>query len=261
MKIRKLILFFAAAIVVLALAAVVLTSLYLDSGIKRGVETFGPRLTKTPVKIEGVNLSLLSGSGSVKGFELGNPEGFKSPTAIKVGQAKLGVRPSTLLADKIVVNTIQLEAPEITFETDLRGNNLSKILANLEESTGGPSETTPAETEPAASTKLQVNEFLITGGKIHVSLTALGGKGATVPLPEIRLNDLGTGPDGITAAELTKKVLQVVLNESVKTASATASDLAKNIAADVTGQAQSAATQAVGKVTERLGGLLKGKSK
>lgn len=259
MKIKRILLFVAIAAIILAVAAVVAVGVFLDKGVKRGVETFGPKLTKTPVKLEDVSLSLLSGSGTIKGFELGNPEGFKSPNAIKVGTATLGVKPRSLLSDKVVVNTVNVQAPEITFETDLRGNNLSQILANLEEATGGPTETTPEETEPAASRKLQVNEFVITGGKIHVSLTALGGKGATVPLPEIRLNDLGTGPEGITAAELTKRVLKIVLNESIKSASATATDLAKGVAADVTGQAQNVATQAAGTLNKTLGGLLKKK--
>jgi len=261
MKMKRILLFAGIGLVVLVVALVVAVSLFLDSGLKRGVETFGPRLTKTSVKLDDVSISLLSGSGKVKGFELGNPEGFKSPTAIKVGTATLAVKPGSLFSEKVVVNEINVQGPEITFETDLRGNNLSKILSNLEEATGGPAQTTPAETEPEASRKLQVNEFVVTGGKINVSLTALGGKGATVPLPEIRLKDLGTGPEGITAASLTKQVLNVVLNEAIKSAGTVASDLAKGVAADVTGQANTAATQAVDRLNKSLGGLLKKKSK
>jgi hypothetical protein len=55
--------------------------------------------------------------------------------------------------------------------------------------------------------KFQVDDIVITGGKVHVSLTVLGCKSATVSLPEIRLRGLGTDPEGITAAELTAKIL------------------------------------------------------
>jgi len=43
-----------------------------------------------------------------------------------------------LLSDKLIIKTINLEAPEITFEGGLSGNNLSKILANLNDTTSGP---------------------------------------------------------------------------------------------------------------------------
>jgi hypothetical protein len=46
-----------------------------------------------------------------------------------------------------------------------------------------------------------------------------------IPLPEIRLKDLGQGPDGITPAELSKRVLAVVLDETVKAVAANSGKL------------------------------------
>jgi hypothetical protein len=255
LAIRLLIAF--AAIVVLAVLAI---SLFLDSAIKRGIETVGPMVTKVTVKLDSVNLSLLSGSGKVKGFVLGNPEGYKTPSAIQVGSASLALQPGSIFADKVVIRSINVQAPEITFETDLRANNLSKIVANLQSATSGK-ESAPAKSgsaEAKASKKLQVDDFLISGGKIHVSLTVLGGKSATVALPEIHLTDLGKDGDGITAGELTKKVLQAIEKEAVQAASSSVADLSKG-AANLT---KDAATNAVGvaeQVTKGIGGLFKKK--
>ena len=69
---------------------------------------------KVQVKLDSVNLSLLSGSGKVQGLIVGNPEGFKTPQAISVGAASLALQPASLLADKIVVESINVQAPEIT---------------------------------------------------------------------------------------------------------------------------------------------------
>jgi hypothetical protein len=44
----------------------------------------------------------------------------------------------------------------------------------------------------------------------------LGGQGATLPLPDIHLTNLGTGAEGITPAELSEKVLSAVLNATTK---------------------------------------------
>jgi hypothetical protein len=134
---KKLIIRVLIALVVVILLAVLAVSLFLDGAIKRGVGTFGPRLTKVDIKLQSVSLPLLSGSGTIKSLVVGNPEGFKTPSAITVGEATVALKPGSLLSDKIVIKSIKLEAPEITFETDLRQNNLSKILSNVQETTGG----------------------------------------------------------------------------------------------------------------------------
>ena len=231
---KKLILIALAAVLVLVVTAVVVVALYLDTGIKRGVETVGPMVTKTDVKLASVSLSILSGSGKVKGFVIGNPEGFKSASAINIGSAHLSVQPGSIFSDKVVIKSVRVDAPEITYETDLRNNNLNKLMANVQSTTGGSGgqkDTKPATTpkdEAKASKKLQVDEFVITGGKINVSLTTLGGKSMTVPLPEIRLSNLGQGSEGITSAELFKVVLAAIEKEAVPVATAAATDLVKS---------------------------------
>src|SRR6266852_4083053 len=134
---KKIIVRLLMALLVLALLAVVAVHFFLDSAIKRAVETIGPDLTKVQVKLDTVNLMLLSGSGKIRGLVIGNPEGYKSPSAISVGTVSVAIQPASLLGDKIIVESINMQAPEVTFETDLRQNNLKKILSNLEEVTGG----------------------------------------------------------------------------------------------------------------------------
>ena len=261
---KKWIIRIAIAVVVLLILAVVAVALFLDSGIKKGVETVGPMLTKVDVKLDGVNLSLLSGSGKIKGLLVGNPEGYKSPSAIKVGTAELAIQPSSILGDKVVIRNIDVQAPEITFETDLKGNNLSKILANVQDATGGANNpankpNTPGKTpEAKASRKLQVDNFVINGAKLNVSLTTLGGKSVTVPLPQIKLTNLGQGPEGITAAELTKRVLQEIEKEAVAAAGTAVADLQKQ-ALDLTKGLQKDASGTVEKATKGIGDLFKKK--
>ena len=122
--------------VVLIIGAIVAVSLFLDSALKKGVETLGPQVTRVGVKLDGVNLSLLSGSGSIKGFVVANPEGYKTPNAISVGRASVSLSPSSLLSDKVIIKSIRVEAPEITYELGSGGNNLSQILANVEAAIG-----------------------------------------------------------------------------------------------------------------------------
>src|ERR1035437_10029823 len=99
---KKLIIRLLIALVVVVILAVLAVGLLLDGAVKRGVETFGPKLTKVDIKLQSVSLSLLSGAGTIKGLLVGNPEGFKTPSAIRVGEATLALKPGSLLSDKIV---------------------------------------------------------------------------------------------------------------------------------------------------------------
>src|SRR3970040_1891103 len=103
-------------VVILIVVAVIGITLFLDGAIKKGVETVGPKITKVDIKLDGVSLSIFSGGGSIKGLVVGNPEGYKTPHAISVGKASLSLKPGSLLSDKIVVNSIRVEAPEIIYE-------------------------------------------------------------------------------------------------------------------------------------------------
>jgi uncharacterized protein involved in outer membrane biogenesis len=259
---KKLLLRLLIVLVVLVIAAVFAVGFFLDAAIKRGVETVGPMVTKVDVKLQSASLSLLSGSGKIKGLVVGNPPEFKTPNSISVGSASLAVEPKSIFSDKIIIKSVVVTAPEITYEQSLSGNNLGKIKDNVSSSTGGtekapaqPKETTTKEAKPAK--KLQVNEFVITGGKVHVSVTGLGGQSATMPLPEIRLENLGTGPDGITPTELSTKVLQAVLDGAAKQGAIAAQDLAKNAVAAGKGAATQAATNVLGTVKKGIGGLFK----
>jgi uncharacterized protein involved in outer membrane biogenesis len=261
---KKLIIRLLIAVVVVIILAVLAAGLFMDGIIKRGVETFGPRLTKVDIKLKSVSLSLLSGSGTIKGLVVGNPEGYKSPSAINVGEATLALKSGSLLSDKIVIKIIKLQAPEITFETDLQHNNLSKILSNVQETTGGGRQETakpqepsqPREAKPAK--KLEVDEFVIIGGIVHVSATGLVQGAATIPLPEISLHDLGTGPDGITPAELTKLVLEAIETKAAQAASGALTDISKG-AVNAAKDLANPGSNTLENVTKGLGGFLKKK--
>ena len=219
---KKLILRILLGLVISLVLLVVLGFLFLGSIIKAGVEKVGPMVTKAPVKLDSANVSVFSGRGELKGFVLGNPAGYKTPDAIKVATIGISIAPGSLLKEKKHIRSIKVEGPELTYETDFKGSNLGKILSNTGSNTA-QEEKGPAPERKKGETKLQVDEFVITGAKVHINASLLGS--GTVTLPEIRLTDLGSGPGGITPAELSKQVLTLVLNETTKAIAANAGNL------------------------------------
>ena len=255
---KKIIVRLLIALMVVVILAVLAVGMFLGKAIKTGVETIGPKVTKVDIKLDSVSLFLLSGSGAIKGLVVGNPTGFKTPYAISIGEASLAVTPKSLLSDKIIVKSIRVQGPEITYETNLKDSNLSKLVANMQGAPGGGQKEPAQPTEGKPAKKLQVDEFIITGGKIHVAVTALAGGTATVPLPDIHFKDLGTGPDGITPEELAIKVIGSIEQGTVKAAAGAVADIAKG-AVYMAKDPRNAGSNAVQSVTKGIGNLLKKK--
>ena len=257
-KVKKILWGLVIVLVVLAVVAVIVAGLFLGNIVKAGMETVGPKITGVPITVDAVHLSLLTGSAKIQGLVVGNPDGYKTPQAISVGVAAVELNPLSALSDKIVVRSIEVRNPEITFEGNpFSGNNLTKIRDNVSAATATgqqPATNQTAQTAGKPGKKLEVDNFLITGAKVHVSLTGMGGKETTLPLPDIHLTNMGTGADGITATDLTRRVLDALTTATVKAVANAASDIGKG-ALNLGQGAGKNAGESVNKITKGLGGL------
>lgn len=246
-----------AAVAVVVIAAALTVMVFMGRLVKSAVETWGPRVAGVSVEVHGVALSPWSGRGEVTGLWVGNPEGYKTPHAIRVERARVEVAPLSFLGEKLHVRLVEVESPEITLELGPGGNNLKKILANVEAAMGGGGGRPGTESKSSGERKLQVDRFVLKGARVRVGATALGG---TVPVrvPDIELENLGAGPEGITGAELAQKVLAAVVESTAGAAQQAATSLGRE-AAEAAGSLGKQAVEAAGKVTRGLGELFKKK--
>jgi hypothetical protein len=137
------------------------------------------------------------------------------------------------MSDKIIIRTIHIASPEITFEGGLGGNNLSKILDNVKgvaKTGGSPSAKPDAEAKPETkpAKKIEVDDFLISGAKVSGTLMLPTGKEIQIKpltLPDIHLTDLGKDSDGLTAADFTRAVFSAVNAATVKAVTASSANL------------------------------------
>ena len=87
------------AIVIAVLAVIAIAvALGLRSGARRldgvvaaTVERYGGAVTGTDVKVGGVDLALASGRADFAGITIGNPEGYDTDYAVRVGHATVGL--------------------------------------------------------------------------------------------------------------------------------------------------------------------------
>ena len=202
-----------------AIAAVIATAaMYLKLGamVKAAVETWGPQVTQTEVRLASVSLSPFSGSGLIRGLVIGNPAGFKTPSAFRMDSVRLTVDLKSLRGDRVKVKEILVDGPEVTFEGSLSGSNLSRIQRNVESFL--PAAAKGKDGKAKKETKVEIGLLKVTRGKVNLSLTALGGKSLTVPLPDIELRGIGSKPGGATVGEAAKEVFAALTGAAMKAA-------------------------------------------
>ncbi len=192
-------------LILLAVAAYFGLTKGVNSLAKSGVEKGGTHLMEVPVTLADAKVALTSGGGSLSGLRIPNPEGFKSESAITVGNAAISLDPGSLMSPKVVIHQLKVEQPAITYERTLSTSNLDKLMETIQSKV-------PEADENAEEGRFQIDDLQILGAQVKLSASALGGKGMQFTLPDIILKDLGKEGPGLTAAELTKKIMGEVLS-------------------------------------------------
>ncbi len=212
----KLLLKLVGTLVVLALIAVFVGALYLDRVVKTSVETVAPEFTKSRVVLDGVSLSLLNGSASLSGLQIGNPGGFSAPNAFSLQSVDVKLNRDSIFTDTIIVDSVRILAPEVTYESLGKGSNIEALQRNVEQaiaSAGGVSSETASQ---APGKKLIIKDLMVSKGQIHYSNALLGSKTLDLPLPDIHLTGIGEKSGGASASEVAGQILSALNKTAVQ---------------------------------------------
>ncbi len=204
---------------VVILLVVLLLALVLFAGhiVKTAVNTAGPKALGVPITLKNVRVNILNGRFGLDELVIGNPEGFKTPEAIRVHEVSVDVKMASLFSRVLVVDRIYVGGPEITYEIGLKGSNIGAIQDKTATATPAAKQPEPADQpatpskgqpqpEDKSAKKVRIDDFLIENGKINVSAIGMAGHDVTVPLPAIHLTDIGKESEGATFPEVLAKV-------------------------------------------------------
>jgi hypothetical protein len=216
---KKALIILASVLVVLVLAVVIGAGFFMGNIVKAAVNNVGPRVTQSKVELATANLSPFSGTGTFKGLVVGNPAGWSENPAFSLGEVRVDVEPGSLFKDTIVINELVIDRPEFNYETKLFSSNIKDLLANIEKYTGKGGE---AGTKEGPPKKFIVKKLRFTNGKATVGV---GATAVPVPLPEIRLDDIGMAEGGVSGSRVAMVVMRDVLTNI---AAATANALSKD---------------------------------
>ena len=185
----------------------------LNKGVKTAVEQLGPDMTGTEVRLDEVNISALSGKGSLSGFFVGSPAGFHLDKTFYLGEIEVAVDPASLLSDTIKIERIYIRQPEIVYEKNLKGDNINQIIKNVNSYLGveeGESPDTGEGAEAGKEKKVEIGELILEEGQVTASIM---GNAVKLPLPRVELHDIGRDSGGVTAVEAVQQVLQVIIGQ------------------------------------------------
>jgi hypothetical protein len=267
----------AVAIVAIVVAVVFLAS-NLDSLVKTAVEEIGTRATGAEVTLDSVALSPTTGQGALDGLTVGNPPGFKTDHAFRLGSVSLAVDVASITSDTVVVKEVVVTQPQVTYELGGSGSNVDALKKNVESfvnSTAGGGSGGSGGGDGAGGKKVVIENLYIRDGKVGVSASFLQGKALSAPLPDIHLKDIGKDKGGATPAEVAQKVVGAITGGAGKAvASLGLGDMAKKAMEGAAGaagavkdgasglvsgaaQGAGAATEAIGQGAENVGGAVK----
>lgn len=245
-------------IVILVLVVAGLGFLYLSLNrvIRSAVETYGPQVTQTEMRLGGVNVSPLSGNAELSNLVVGNPKGFKMPSAFKLGAMRVSLEVGSVLSDTIAIREIIISGPDITYELGPGGSNLTALQKNVEAYTGGGAERGPTSPETKeGGKKVTIDRLLVQQAKVNVSAAVLKGETVIVSIPDIELNDIGKEGQGASLAAVVERVLKEV---NRKAAQAVAKIDLKGMAEKARKEAEEAVQKEVEGATGGVGEKLKG---
>ena len=203
----KLIKIIIGLVIVVPLVFIFVVGMYGGQIAKDGINTYGPEYTGVDVAVGDVDFSVLGGSLSLSDLVIGNPEGFKSEHAFKLGAIKVELDRGSLFTDHIIIDQVRIMAPEVIMELGKGGNNLTKLQETIEAQMGPVEE----ETEPAPN--ITIRNFYMTDASFKLVGLPAGMEAPEIKLPDIHLQNIGTGEgaeEGTSFADASGEIIAVI---------------------------------------------------
>ncbi|WP_025898069.1 AsmA family protein [Sneathiella glossodoripedis] len=197
----------------------------IGSVISQSVAQAGTSITQTQVSVASSEYSTTSGLAKLSEVKVANPAGFSVGTALNVAQVDLWIDPESLNSGVIIVKSVILQSPEVTYEIKDSTDNLRTLKKQIEDSLNR------TQSKPGEK-KFQFDQVHIKNGTVYVNSPDFNGARRTATLGTISLTNLGKGQGGMTSAEFAHVLILEILRETTIAALNTdlpISDQARNI--------------------------------
>ncbi|MDD2598019.1 MAG: AsmA family protein [Kiritimatiellae bacterium] len=271
-KIVKILVGIFVVLLVVLLGAVLTLPLTIAPLVKGAAATFGPKVLGVDVSIGDVKLRPIAGQLTISDIKIGNPKGYSAKDAFAVKTIDINLKTVSLVkGDVIQIKKILIDAPEISYETKDGRSNFDTMLAKAQSAEKSEDEKTAKDSpDKKATKKVIIDEFVLTGSKVSYASSLTFNKPITLPLPPVKINDIGKASGGASMIEALNQVFGSIvggLRDAITKLATGSTDAIKGVskaATDALGNVAKGGSEAVGdiskKASDAAGSLGKGAS-
>ena len=236
----------------LGVVAMIAVYIWLGNIIAVGINTAGADILGVrEMRVESVKTNLLAGRFYLKGFFIGNPDGFNSEYLFKVDEVRIDVKPFTWFSKTFIINEIYIDGAKVIYHKNLLGgSNVDQVIKNLNSRIGaGGSKPDSSKPRPKSDKQGGMKDKKLIAHSIVIrnmgaKLVLSSAPGVPMTTGDITLSEVGS-PDGITMLGLIERMLLDSVNVFEKGAQAL-------------GKIGGATVDAAGNVIKGTGDVLKG---
>ena len=189
-------------VIILLVAGLVV---FINPIVENAVNVGGPLMLGVPVKIEKAQISLLEGEIRLKQFSIGNPENYSTNRALfAVDSVHVGIDVKSLFSDTITISKIEIDHPQISYEVKSGKSNFDVLMANLDAANKKKKD---KKDKGDSDKKVIIEEFDLEKARVSYTAPVTLGKTITLPIPSIKLRDIGKESGGASPAEVIMEIL------------------------------------------------------
>ncbi len=223
MKVIKILGIIIVILIAIAVGVGIYVSNNLNAIVKDSVETYGPTITGTPVKLNKVDIQLKNAAATLNGFSVGNVAGYKADNLFAFDVVGFDIDPVQLRDKRVVVEALTIGGITVNAEEKALKTN---IQAMLDRFTSGAQASEQAEPEAAPSDlRFIIKSLVFKQSDINLTTEKYGDY--NLPLPSFELSNIG-GTQGIPASELGTAILKPLLRQAEKAAKRRIKEVAKD---------------------------------
>jgi len=210
-KTAKILIGLLVGVAALLIIVVLVAFAFIDTAARTAVERGSAYALKVPTSLDSADVSVFGGRFDMAGLTVSNPEGYDTPYFLKMDDGGVSVDIGTLNQDVVELPTLTLTDLDVYLERKGGKANYKVILDNLARFESGETDPNDPETEPSGK-QVVIQRVDIRNVRAHVRLLPIGGEmtEAEVVVPEIILENVGSGGSGATIGEVTNIVLKAI---------------------------------------------------
>lgn len=227
-------------LVILLVAVVAVVFVSIDAIARAAIERGSTYALGVPTTLGSADIGILSGEFTMKDLDVANPDGFDGDYFFQLDEGFVAVSLGSLRQDTVEIPTLALTGVRMNLQKKGGRANYTVITENLKRLESGETageERNRAEEDGERGKNFMIREIVIRDVHVTVDVLPIGGEltRIEIPIEEVRLTEVGS--ETLTTAEVTSRVIKMILAAVVKNGATLPADLVDDLGGALRGLA------------------------